>query len=239
MDGLKRPTKKNVLEALKFVQTATADDTVIVALASHGLSDAEGNYYFVPIDGQTKDGVGVRLGREDIDSLVSWQSFFDALRVTAGKRLLFVDTCESSDMEGSFDIFSLGKRSTSSKFALLTASQGTEESQEYVVPTVPASGAGKDGQGLFTYAVLRAVHEQVDDNNDGYTSLGEVFGYAFPFVQENRDKRIGPQTPELIAPRVLKEKVILAQVVGEPRPSRPSGGSRGCRSDGPTAAQCQ
>ncbi|MEM8983670.1 MAG: OmpA family protein, partial [Pseudomonadota bacterium] len=222
VDDLTRPTKSNVLDALRFVQSATADDTVIIALASHGLSDVKGNYYFVPIDGETKDGIRVREGRSDIASLISWQTFFDALRVTAGKRLLFVDTCESSDMEGSFDIYSLGKRSTSSKFALLTASQGTEESQEYVAPGVSFLDPGKDGQGLFTFAVLKALQSNADTNADGYTALGEVFDYAYPFVQENRDKRIGPQTPGLIAPNVLRDQIILAQAAAQPSHAEPA-----------------
>ena len=48
-------SREAILAALQFVQQAQAEDTVIVFLASHGLSDKAGNYYLVPRDVTRKD----------------------------------------------------------------------------------------------------------------------------------------------------------------------------------------
>jgi uncharacterized caspase-like protein len=118
-------------------------DTVVIFLASHGVTDPKGNYYFVPRDVQRRDIVAVQRGQAG-DSLLSWLVFFDALRGAAGKRILIVDTCHAGRAEGSFDSHSLLKRSASSMFPLIVASKGEETSQEYP----PAK------HGLFTYALM-------------------------------------------------------------------------------------
>ena len=203
-DGILPPTKKNIEEALAFVESATGDDTVIITLASHGLSDDRGNYYFVPMDGNANDGYRVLDNRDDIETLVSWQTFFDALRSAAGRRLLIVDTCEASNIEGTFDVADLAKRSAASNFALMTSAQGREASQEYVAP----GAEYEEGQGLFTLGILSALRQAVDADGDGRTSLQEAFNHAFEMVQRLHDPRVGSQTPRLMAPPPL-DKLVL------------------------------
>jgi hypothetical protein len=50
-----RATGASLVDLPKFLEGATGDDMVIVFLASHGISDARGNYYFVPADGRRAD----------------------------------------------------------------------------------------------------------------------------------------------------------------------------------------
>jgi hypothetical protein len=56
---------------------------------------------------------------------------------------------------------------------------------------------------LFTYALLKALASESDTNRDGLVSVSEVFAAAKPVVEQLRDKAIGPQTPQLIAPSPL------------------------------------
>ncbi len=49
-NSVDKPDQKTIVSALKFVEQAGPDDTVLIFLASHGLSDRAGNYYFVPRD---------------------------------------------------------------------------------------------------------------------------------------------------------------------------------------------
>jgi uncharacterized caspase-like protein len=177
---------------------------VIVFLASHGISDARGNYYFVPADGRRADIDKALRGSPDAPSLTRWDFFVNALSRAAGRRLLIVDTCSSAAMGAGFDVHSLAKRSMSSSFALLAAARGNEESQEY-----PAAR-----QGLFTYGVLEALRTGFDPNGDRSVSLAEAFEYAFDKVQTLRNRAIGPQTPQLAAPDVLAQ-MPLAAVRGE------------------------
>ena len=193
-----KPNKKTIVDALKFVQEAGPDDTVVIFLASHGLSDPAGNYYFVPRDAALQDIANTQKGKK-APSLISWKVFFDAFRNTVGRRVLIVDTCNARNIEGKFEAHSLMKRSASSQFALIVASKGEEDSQEYP----PAK------HGLFTYALLSAFTQDADMNRDGVASLREVFDYARPIVENLYNKQLGPQTPQMVSPKVLADMPVM------------------------------
>ncbi len=193
-----KPNQKTIVDALKFVEDAGPDDTVVIFLASHGLSDPAGNYYFVPRDAAPEDIAHAQKG-EKAPSLISWTVFFDTLRNTAGRRVLIVDTCKARSIEGKFEAHSLMKRSAASLFALIVASKGDEESQEYA----PAK------HGLFTYALLSALKADADKNRDGAVSLREAFDYAGPIVENLRHRQAGPQTPQMAAPQVLADMPVM------------------------------
>lgn len=193
-----KPTRMNILASLEFLKSAKAQDTVVLFLASHAVSDARGNYYFVPRDVAAQDLKGLQA----IDSpqtLLSWQVFFDALRVVAGQRILVVDTCQAKGIAGRFDPNALIKRSASSQFALMLASGENEESQEYD----PA------GHGLFTYGLLSSLKEAQEQKTQRF-SLREWFLSSARIVQKYRDRTLGPQTPQLLAPPVLEQALMLA-----------------------------
>jgi uncharacterized caspase-like protein len=192
--------KRTILEALRQLQDAGAGDTTVIFLASHGVSDSSGDYFFVPHDARQAD-IDTILDRKPLSadaSLVGWQSFFDVLRGMAGRRLLVVDTCQARDISGRFQDFSLVKRSASSRVAFILASRGSEESQEYTT--------GRHG--LFTYALLDGLRAAPDLNADGQLSVGEWFHYAAAVVDRLRDRRIGPQTPQFYAPRSLQAMIV-------------------------------
>ena len=196
-----KPEREAILSGLEFVQQAQPQDTVVVFLASHGLSDKAGNYYFVPRDVSRKDIVGVRKG-DPVDSLIPWVTFFDALRGAAGKRILIVDTCHAKRIRGPFDSHSLMKRSAASLFPMIVAAQSKEQSQEYP----PAR------QGLFTYSLLSALKPAADTDRDGAISLKEMFDAASPLVQKLSEKSIGSQNPQLVAPAALRNMPLMQGV---------------------------
>jgi hypothetical protein len=197
-DTAEKPTREAILSALDFVQQAGARDTVIVFLASHGVTDASGNYYFVPRDVLRSDVIAAQRGQE-ADSLLSWTVFFDAIRGAAGRRVLIVDTCHAGRAEGRFDAHSLMKRSAASLFPLIVASKGEERSQEYP----------PGGHGLFTYALMNALNPTADTNGDLLVSLKEAFRYAVPIVERLRDKQAGEQTPQMVVPQVLGDVALI------------------------------
>ncbi|MGE4443246.1 MAG: caspase family protein [Desulfomicrobium sp.] len=199
-----KPTKVAILRALDSFSQAKAEDTVILFLASHGVSDSRGNYYFVPCDAKLRDLKTLLFSDgaspEQTTSLISWEDFFGAMRKAAGKRLLIVDTCQARKMEGTLDVYSLAKRSASASFALLVASRGDEFSQEYP----------KGGHGLFTYSLLQGLRGAADANKDRTVSLEELSVYTAKTVARLRDAAVGPQTPQLIAPDSLRNMVVGA-----------------------------
>ena len=213
--GDTKPDRAGILGALDFAAGATAEDTVVLFLASHGVSDATGEYFLVPRDARAEDVAAVVHGHgADVPSLIRWNVLFESLRRTAGRRVLVVDTCHARNAAGRPDLQSLGKRSASSLVSLVLASRGNEESQEYP----PAR------HGLFTYALLDGLRGAADANRDGVITLAEAFGFAEPLVERLRDKVIGPQTPQLLAPGPLGE-TVLARI--------PNGVAKATRADAP------
>ncbi len=204
------PVKSAVLGHLDFLKRAGPNDTVILFLASHGFSDAAGNYYFAPADSRHEDlctllpqtaptwgGLcGPLRGKMgDLSSFVPWQALFDGLGASAGRRILIVDTCEARRITGAVEVGSLRKRSASSRFSLFLASRDGEASQEHP----PAR------HGLFTHALLQGLRGDSDRDGDGAVTLRELFEYVVPTVERLRDKRLGPMTPQLLAPGVLAD----------------------------------
>ena len=98
------------------------------------------------------------------------------------------------------DMHSLAKRSATSSFALLAASQRNEVSQEYP----------KGKHGLFTYALLRGLSGEGDRNRDGKISLAELYDFVEQFVENNRNRLIGKQTPQFIAPKELADMILVS-----------------------------
>lgn len=203
-----KPSKENIIKNLNFLKKAKAQDTVVVFLASHGLSDQAGNYYFVPTDATEADVIKLEAASErggqsissELPSLISWKVYFEALRSVPGKRLLVVDTCQAKSISGTMDMHSLAKRSATSSFALLAASQRNEVSQEYP----------KGKHGLFTYALLRGLSGEGDRNRDGKISLAELYDFVEQFVENNRNRLIGKQTPQFIAPKELADMILVS-----------------------------
>lgn len=193
-----KPERKTIIDALRFIQQAKAGDTVAIFLASHGISDPAGNYYFVPRDAIAADLEKLEAGGK-VESLIPWTVFFDVLRATPGRRLLIVDTCQARNMEGRFESHSLMKRSAASQFSLMLASKGDEESQEHPVAK----------HGLFTYALLDAMRKPADSDNDGKLTVREWFALASRVVDSERDKKVGPQTPQLLMPPALDSMSLI------------------------------
>lgn len=209
------PTQAAIVQALSFLRAAGPNDTVMLFLASHGVSDEAGNYYFVPGDARSEDICAVLQRRGEMfrrycanagvipdqpQRLVPWQVFFDALGASAGRRILVVDTCEARGISGAVDVASLRKRSAASRFSLLLASAQGEASQEYP----PAK------HGLFTYALLSSLSRKADQDGDGIVTLQEAYQSLKPTVERLRDPRLGPMTPQLMTTEVLARTPLVA-----------------------------
>ncbi len=200
-DGNAPPTRDAVVNALSFLNQAGAGDTAILFLASHGFSDEAGNYFFVPRDA-TEDDLRAAVGNHFIDSepatLISWRVFFDAMREVAGRRLLIVDTCNSQAISGSFDDHSLKKRSSASLFAIMTATEAGEASQEYA--------PGKHG--LFTYSLIDGLQTRAGGSR--VVSIVGAYQHARELVGQLHDPS-DPQTPQLLAPPALEDTPLIVR----------------------------
>ena len=75
----------------------------------------------------------------------------------------------------------------------MVAAKGHEHAQEY------APGR----HGLFTFALLEGLRGAADDDGDRRVTLAEAFRFAVPAVERLRDRAVGTQTPQLVAPEPL------------------------------------
>jgi hypothetical protein len=200
------PSRRNIERALRQFQSAGRDDTSVLFVSAHGISDVRGNYYMLPRDARAQEVQAVVSGKNvsgTSTSLVGWRTLFDSLNNAAGKRLLVVDTCHAKGAAGTFDARSLKKRSASSHFPLLLSSDSKELSQDYP----------KARHGLFTYALLRGLRGEADANQDGVVSLAELTAFVPQLVTTLQDKRLGVQTPQFVVPEALRG-MQLARVPG-------------------------
>ncbi|CAN5381113.1 hypothetical protein BH09PSE6_BH09PSE6_00690 [soil metagenome] len=208
-------SKAALMQALTMFEQAGPDDTSVIFMASHGATDVDGNFWFVPSDAGLADfcalvdtpGATVlpecrsvpKSASNRFSTLVAGSSIFDGLRAAAGRRVLIIDTCEARGVVGGTEIGSLRKRSASSRFTLMLAAAAGESSQEYK----------QGGNGLFTYSLLSALRGAADLDADRRISIHEAFDYAQTLVERLRDRRAGPMTPSLIAPASQIEQALL------------------------------
>jgi hypothetical protein len=176
--------------------------SVYVYFAGHGTpSPDKGDAYLVPYDGDP----------ELPSTLYSVSSFYAALRKLASDNIIVaLDACFSG--AGGRSVIAQGKRpivavkmpETDQKLAVLTASAATEISQDYDAKR----------HGLFTYWMLKALRGEADADNDGWVTLGELYSYIKPHVEEESRKMGYSQSPQLIEPSTDKKNTRIAMVSG-------------------------
>ncbi|MBL8323396.1 MAG: caspase family protein [Rubrivivax sp.] len=216
------PTKAAVMQALRELEAAGPQDTVLVFIASHGVAAGpEGNeYYFLPADVQPaalEHVLAVAEGRapppgSSADTLLSATELNAVLRRVAGRRVVAIDTCHAGAAGISSNPYLIAKRSASAQYALITAASGSELAYEHVDPRVR--------HGAFTHALLSALDGAADADADGAVTLEEAFRFVLPEVQRNMEqinaaeRRRDPghkpftQTPVLYANPALRASAL-------------------------------
>lgn len=216
-----RPTRRNIEAALELLREARAEDTVLVAVASHGYG-YRGTFYLMPTDVAKDDVcrimreadqkgfaaiasscVGVESGSV-LHSLIDAGSLYDAVAAAAGSRYLFLDTCEAGRLSDGADILVLRKRSASSRFGLLLASAAGQPSVQINVEPYR--------HGLFTYSILQQLRRNASSGPEGADSVEGVFDAARSELDRSLDslRRRFPrqtfpvQTPSFEAPARLR-----------------------------------
>jgi Caspase domain len=201
-DNTDPPTKRNILAQLDALANSQAVDTTVVFLSSHGVSDLDQTYYLLPKDAAAEDIRKVLNSSSGgvVDSLVSWQEIFERLRQVTGKRVLIIDSCKARAAFRERDVLSTLKRSTSSHFAFLAASQINENARE----------ERRLRHGLFTYHFLTGMEGKADRNNDSQITLSEMFTYLdTQFQPQGIQQNVRPtQRPFLFAPDSMMNFVI-------------------------------
>ncbi|WP_374312728.1 caspase family protein [Dongia sp.] len=166
-----KATKAQILHTLDGLKTAKPEDSVILFLSGHGVTD-ESDWYFLPSDA-TED---------DSDSWISASEIRGALERSGAQRVfVIIDACYSGGtVENFYAVTSFQKRFLtnglrSSGIQVLTATR-----RDQLAPESAELGAG-----FLTYLVDQALKGKGDvDPRDGWISSQEVAKFTYAALPE-------------------------------------------------------
>jgi formylglycine-generating enzyme required for sulfatase activity len=208
-----RPTKANLEARLKEVlRKCRAGDTVVVALAGHGVHFAgHKDSYFCPTD--------ARPFADETSTLVSLRALYGELdRSFAGVKLLLVDACRDDPRAGRGTRGIDGDtapRPPSGVAALFSCRSGQRAFEDE-----------KLAHGVFFHYVLQGLRGKARNSDNEVTFLG-LAEYVTRQVSRDVPRRIGGgarQSPSLNARELSGEPPVLLTLADRERP--PDGDSR-------------
>lgn len=180
------------IEMNRFFKQASAQDTVVIFLAGHGVLSTDQELYFMAHDSNMKEAyTGLEL-----------RAFSDFLtrRPSGQKALVMMDICHA----GSFG--QTAKRRGSG----LTAEDAVKLVEQGTGTVVLASSTGREssyedkayrgGHGAFTAALLDGLEGKADSeagNGDGYVFLNELIGFVSREVPRLTEGAQHPTTPRM------------------------------------------
>lgn len=187
-------------------QNVGKDATLYVYFAGHGMPGTKkGEPYLVPYDADTRfiEQTGYKL-----------ISFYQDLNQLGLKQIyVFLDSCFSGVASRAADMLVQGVRpvmfhkemprpATSSIISLSATSTGQ------------MSNAFREKRhGLFTYYLLRGLKGEADMDDDGWTSIKEVYGYVHRNVSRESRRIQQEQTPVIIPPPDKLKDIGLTRTV--------------------------
>jgi WD40 repeat protein len=157
------PTAAHIIDALGILSDATANDTVAVFLAGHGVEDGP-NYRFISTDAA---GAGDKIRAS---SIVPWYAIEEAIDQAKGRRLLFIDTCHSA---GAYN----ERLGNTAYYANILAYSSARWDQE-------ALESAEYKHGLFTQALLEALNGEADASHRGHVDTLQLNEYLQKRVPE-------------------------------------------------------
>jgi uncharacterized caspase-like protein len=151
-------------------------DTFVLYVAGHGYS-LNGNYYMIPQDYQGGiEPAALKARAIGQDRLQDWI----ANRIKAKKAIILLDTCESGALTQGYSRSRVDRPASEAAIGRLHEATGR--------PVLTAAAEGQDanetaklGHGVFTYALLKALHDG-DSNNNGLIEVSELAAYVEDLV---------------------------------------------------------
>jgi hypothetical protein len=178
-------TAANILGDLtRMVANATAADTIVLSIASHGLQSATGHFFVTPH--------GFRLDNLESTGL-AWSKITAILQQSKARVVVILDTCKSgatgaNGLATNDEAAAALLAGTRAPMLVLAATKGRQQALE----------GPRWGGGVFTYALVQALqHDRArfDLNRDGSIEVSELFkGVRAIVASETGDE----QTPWLV-----------------------------------------
>lgn len=180
-----KPTRENILKALKWLYKAKAGDTVLIYYSGHGV-EKDGKNYILPASTQIEKFEATAINNETFIELIE--------KIKAKRVITMLDSCHSG-----------GIRKKDLVLTKKPSHERTVEPEEYFEitdryyemfkkakgrVTFASSAAGQvsyewrqKGHGIFTYYILEGIEGPADINDDKVVTFGELAGYVANNVQ--------------------------------------------------------
>ena len=183
------PTRANVENVLDTLLQAKDNDTVAVFIAGHGLNDARTGYQFLPSDARFTDGSNLASS-----SVIKWSVLEGAIQSAKGRRLLFVDTCRSTNAFNA----RLMKDASDEAIVAFSATNTQQDALELA----------DLGHGVFTAAVVKGLNGAADIAQEQEVRVFDLGAYV---EREVRKLTKGLQTPDFYK-KPGAENFVLARL---------------------------
>lgn len=198
----KQATKDNVLEGLEWLEhETTAKDVAMIFMAGHGMNNANGVYYFLPVNA-------------DPDSLkrtgVVFSDVKNTLSALAGKAVLFIDTCHSGNVMGT-------RRGVADTTAVVNELASAENGVMVFTSSTGRQYSLEDpawGNGAFTKALVEGITGKADLMGKGKITLNMLDAYVADRVKELTK---GKQTPTSAKPSTVPDYPVALVLRGGKR----------------------
>ena len=180
-------TKANILDGLEWIQLqVTQKDVAVLFFAGHGINDANGMFYFLPVDADLERLKRTGISQSDITSTVT---------MIAGKVLVFMDACHSGNLMGK----------TKRRGLVVSSAVVNELASAENGAVVFSSSTGRQysqenpewGNGAFTKGLVEGLSGKADYKGTGRITVNMLDLYVSERVKELTK---GQQTPSTVKP---------------------------------------
>jgi WD40 repeat protein/uncharacterized caspase-like protein len=190
--GDREPTRANVENALETLRQSKENDTVVVFIAGHGVNAPQTGYQFLPSDARYLDDKTLSSG-----SVVKWAIIEEAIQSAKGRRLLFVDTCRSTNAFNP----RLMKQASDDAIVAFSATNTQQDALELF----------NLGHGAFTSAVVKGLNGAADIAQEREVRVFDLGTYV---EREVRKLTKGLQTPDFYK-KPGAENFVLVRMTNE------------------------
>ena len=179
-------TRDEIVDGFDWLRKqVTNRDIGMVFLAGHGVNDADGKYYFLPVNGDPEKLRRTGVAQSEIN---------DVLKALPGKAVFFVDTCHAGNVLGTgrrgvVDASGVVNELASAENGVLVFSSSTGRQYSLENP--------KWGNGAFTKALVEGINGKADVNKTGRITHKMLDFYISERVKELTGNQ---QTPVTLVP---------------------------------------
>lgn len=192
-------TRQGILAGIEWLhRTAAAEDTLVMLLAGHGITDpATGQYYFLPVDADPQNPLATMLPASALQQ---------ALATLPGRVVLLLDTCHAGDVLPGRRLRGVPQEPIAGGISRLVSELGSVEQGVVVltasIGTQSAQESPDWGNGAFTKALLEGLRGQADYRKTGRVTVNMLDLYLSERV---RELTRGAQTPATAKPSTLAD----------------------------------